>query len=300
MNWCCGDITGERDGVYRYYNVSIETTDPDISFYPLKHVGILKRKSYGGYVNLLNNTGSAFYSCGPDLFLRYFQTINNYDYAKNIYKASVISNPTNAYVELIDRVRTISFVQHPDRNEMIRIIKDLLFNGYGIVLMTNVGFPNTRASDGLSYPDKIWYHSFAIIGYDDRKVDYEECVFLLANTWGKWNDGGHPKWGPIPDGSFLVTQTHLAAMIDLFRSDKSGCRTRAPVPGLPESLFEGCLGSESACDPWGCSKYQRAAGMVFALSMTEGFPRQILDYTQFYNGREMKQEDLNELYFEGA
>lgn len=31
-----------------------------------------------------------------------------------------------------------------------------------------------------------------------------EPAFLVQNSWAKWNDGGHPAWGPIPDGSFLI------------------------------------------------------------------------------------------------
>ena len=33
---------------------------------------------------------------------------------------------------------------------------------------------------------------------------HEEPAFLIQNSWGKFNSGGHPEWGPIPDGSFLI------------------------------------------------------------------------------------------------
>ena len=35
----------------------------------------------------------------------------------------------------------------------------------------------------------------------------------MQNSWGKWNDGGHPEWGPIPDGSFLIHADIAAGML---------------------------------------------------------------------------------------
>lgn len=282
MNWCCGDVSGERSSWY--YKSSIdEKTD-----YPLKHLGILLRKSYGGYVNLLNNSGSNFYSCPPDIMLKYFQTLNQYDYKNHSVKT--ITDPN---IVPVDRVRTISMIQsNNDPNAMTQSIKDLLYNGYGVVLMTNVGFSNKRDSSGISYPDRIWYHSYAIIGYDDRKTDYSECVYLLANSWGKWNDGGHPDWGPIPEGSFLVTETHLKCMIKLFRSDQFLCRGRVSL--MPELSNISCLSEDDSCSPWSCATKQRSLGMLFALSMNDGFPIQKLDYSQFYKQREYGGRDLLE------
>jgi len=291
MNWCCGDITGARTRYY-YFTLTAEQIGNELRDFPLMHIGLLKRKSYGGYVNLINNSGSNFYSCPSDILLKYFQTINNYDYEKNAYKKSEVVDYLGNPIETIDRVRTISIIQ----NNKMQAIKDLIYNGYGVVIMTNVGFPNKRDSTGLSYPDRIWYHSYAIIGYDDRKTDYDECVYLLANSWGKWNDGGHPSWGPIPDGSFLVTETHLQCMLDLFRTDQKDCRKKVFLSGKIE---DACV-NDTSCSPWSCTTKQKAMGMVFALSMTEGFPRQILDYSQFYKVRETSNEPKLKLFFDGT
>jgi hypothetical protein len=38
--------------------------------------------------------------------------------------------------------------------------------------------------------------------------------FLIQNSWGKWNSGGHPDWGPIPDGSFLITADVAQGMLN--------------------------------------------------------------------------------------
>jgi hypothetical protein len=283
IRFCCGDITGERDGVWRFdtgvagfigLGYPIVTSDD----FPLKHGGILKRKSYDGYINLLNNSGPNLYSCPLDLLLRYIQKHNNYNYTDHTTYA------TNQTTTPIDRIRTISLIYSDSSTTMMGWIKDLIYNGYGVVIMTNVGFPNKRDSTGLSFPDRIFYHSYAIIGYDDRKVDYEECVFLLANSWGEWNKGGHPSWGPIPEGSFLVTQSHLECMLDLYRTDKIGCRKKTKPPDLPSGLdwmYDACT-EDSSCTPWECTDKQRSLGMAFALSLTDGFPRQVLDYSQFF------------------
>lgn len=294
MRWCCGDVTGERDGVWRYTNLaagSINFGYPIITGdeFPLKHGGILKRKSYDGYINLKNSTGSKLYSCPIDLLLSYIQKLNNYDYENNI-----TFNPPKETIDPIDRIRTISMIYSSSSSEMTGWIKDLIYNGYGVVLMTNVGFPNKRDSTGLSYPDRIWYHTYTIIGYDDRKVDYPECVFLLSNSWGKWNSGGHPSWGPIPDGSFLVTESHLQCMLDLYRTDQKGCRKKGFRPGeyigatspttstTETSLEDEACVQDSSCTPWDCATHQQAMGMAFALSFHDGFPRQILDYDYYY------------------
>lgn len=279
VNVCCHDTPGTRKGIWDF---SVRTSDTPGS-HPLKHVGILKRKSYGGYVNLLNNSGANFYSCPPDLFLQYFQTINQYNYKTHS------NNNLSLGTENIQRVKTISLVLPSSERSIPEQIRDLIYNGYGVVIMSNIGFSNKRDSSGLSYPDRIWYHTYAIIGYDDRKTDYNECVYLLANSWGRWNSGGHPSWGPIPDGSFLVTESHLSCMTQFFRSDQVGCRNRTRLFNGKQIVDPGCftgLGGDSSCSPWFCDKKQRSTGLVFALSMVDGFPRQQLDYVQFYQKRQ--------------
>ena len=41
----------------------------------------------------------------------------------------------------------------------------------------------------------------------------DEPAFLVQNSWGKFNSGGHPEWGPIPDGSFLIHADVAAGML---------------------------------------------------------------------------------------
>lgn len=286
-------------------NPKLDIRSYNVFTYKLKHVGLLPRNIYGGYVNLLDNSGSNFYGIMDDVFLDYFQTINGYNYENDqvtnnlrssAYRSIIMNEPkTN-----ILRARTISMLP-PDPDIAVKDIKDLLWNGYGIVLFSNVGFPNTRDSSGLSYPDRMWYTTYSIIGYDDSLREFDECVYVLHVPWGKWNDGGHPSWGPLPDGAFLVTEQHLKCMLKVYADrDYYGCRPQPCNPILsdcnsPEEIAKeaGCggHGPEDKCEPYFCASKQKAMGLAFAISLNEGFPAQTLDHLQWLPKR--KNYELN-------
>jgi hypothetical protein len=177
------------------------------------HAGYFVRKSYGGYGNFINK-GDYFGSPDDSLFLNFarLNTLTNYKnpYIDNdISKFPVYKKRQGDLQPVINTVKNITFVKNASE------AKDFLYNGYGIVLSTNVGFSDKRDSIGISYPDRIWYHTLSIIGYDDTKRLHPECLFLIANSWGNWNSGGQPDWGPIPEGSFLITETHLNCILTL-------------------------------------------------------------------------------------
>lgn len=288
VNFCCGDPPGDRE-YFRYKNslnfkynnffssANFLPKDPLDEDNSIKHIGYLIRKSYGGYANFLENS-DRLNTCPVDLFLKYMQSINGYNYNDNTEYGS----------PKIGRVKTISLIQNTET------IKDLLYNGYGVVLLSNVGFSNKRDSKGLSYPDRIWYHSYAIIGCDDTRKEFKEAVYLLANSWGDWNSGGHPSWGPLPIGSFLVTESHLKAMLNLERIDKAGCRSRTNIDGQEEP---GCVLNNS-CSPWECSKYQKAIGYAFGLSFYNGFSRQYLDFQHFVRNWDIPNNPTEFIYQE--
>jgi hypothetical protein len=88
--------------------------------------------------------------------------------------------------------------------------RDALANGYGLAVCSNYGFSSKRDSKGYAKTQGNWGHCMAWIACDDTQGDLS---FLVQNSWGKWNDGGHPNWGPIPDGSFLIHSDVAAGML---------------------------------------------------------------------------------------
>lgn len=279
-NLCCGDPSG--DGITFIYtppqgnNVFLKQRSdriPDginLENFNIFHLGYLSRKKYGGYVNLQDCTDNLF-SCPADLLIKYVQENNGYNYStnKNI-------RTTNK----IQRVKTITYVDN------IQDIKRLIYNGYGITLLSNIGFSKEKDSYGLSFPDKIWYHSYAVVGYDDTKKHFDECVYVLANSWGDWNSGGNPPWGKLPKGCFLVTETHLKGMINLERIDKIGCRDKREIflaaDGERFIDIPGCV-EDNDCVPWECDKKQRPMGMAFLICFSDSIKKRHFDYQKMIN-----------------
>jgi hypothetical protein len=72
---------------------------------------------------------------------------------------------------------------------------------------------NLEVSDQHSYiVEGVSSHNcMAWIACDDTG---SEPAFLVQNSWGPWNSGGHPEWGPIPDGSFLITADVAQGMLN--------------------------------------------------------------------------------------
>jgi hypothetical protein len=68
-----------------------------------------------------------------------------------------------------------------------------------------------------------------------------EPAFLVQNSWGKWNDGGHPSWGKIPDGSFLIQADVAAGMLSQNGAYAFSQFDGFPVQKLPSYGFEDYL-----------------------------------------------------------
>lgn len=147
-----------------------------------KYGGVLVRKDYKGVVDLSKYQGSLGANWGgrglPD---------------------KVIDLANDHQVKTVSLIRTIEEA------------RDALANGYGISVCSSYGFSNKRDSKGFAKPQGSWAHAMAWIACDDTG---NEPSFLVQNSWGKWNSGGHPSWGPIPDGSFLITADVAQGMLD--------------------------------------------------------------------------------------
>lgn len=143
--------------------------------------GILVRKDYKGVVDLTKYNGNLGAGWGgrglPD---------------------KVIDLANDHQIKTVSLVRTIEEA------------RDALANGYGLSVCSNYGFSSTRDKKGFARTSGNWAHAMAWIACDDTNDDLS---FLVQNSWGKWNDGGHPQWGPIPDGSFLIHSDVAAGML---------------------------------------------------------------------------------------
>lgn len=127
------------------------------------------------------------------------------------------------------QIKTVSLIK------TIEEARDALSNGYGLAVCSNYGFSNKRDKKGISNPSGNWAHCMAWIACDDTG---SEPLFLVQNSWGKWNDGGHPEWGPIPDGSFLIRAEVAAGMLASDGSYAFSNFDGFPVQKLPDYGFD--------------------------------------------------------------
>ncbi len=130
------------------------------------------------------------------------------------------------------QIKTVSLVR------TIEEARDALANGYGLSVCSNYGFSNKRDSKGFARVSGNWAHAMAWIACDDTG---DEPAFLVQNSWGKWNDGGHPEWGPIPDGSFLIKADVAAGMLAANGSYTFSNFDGFPVQKLPNYGFKDYL-----------------------------------------------------------
>jgi hypothetical protein len=130
------------------------------------------------------------------------------------------------------QIRTVSLIL------TVAEARDALANGYGIAVCSNYGFSNKRDSKGFAKQSGSWAHCMAWTACDDTNG---EPSFLVQNSWGKWNDGGHPEWGPIPDGSFLIHADVAEGMLKQNGSYAFSDFNGFPPQKLPDYGFEDYL-----------------------------------------------------------
>jgi hypothetical protein len=130
------------------------------------------------------------------------------------------------------QIKTVSLVK------TVEEARDALANGYGLAVCSSYGFSNKRDKNGFARVSGSWAHCMAWIACDDTG---SEPAFLVQNSWGKWNDGGHPEWGKIPDGSFLIHADAAAGMLKQNGSYAFSQFDGFPVQKLPSYGFEDYL-----------------------------------------------------------
>ena len=79
-----------------------------------------------------------------------------------------------------------------------------LRNGYVISSCGSQSWSPTRNDVGICEETRFgWAHALTIIGYDDTRTLDNDTLWIMANSWGPWNRGGHPPWGRLPVGCWL-------------------------------------------------------------------------------------------------
>lgn len=103
------------------------------------------------------------------------------------------------------QVKTISLIT------TIEEARDALANGYAISVCSGYGFSSKRDSKGIAKRGSGWSHAMAWVACDDTKKRHNETLFLIQNSWGKWNSG--PKEHGQPDGSFWIREKDARGML---------------------------------------------------------------------------------------
>ena len=104
------------------------------------------------------------------------------------------------------QVKTISLVKSVDE------ARDAIANGYALSVCSNYGFSSKRSEHGIARRSGSWNHSMCWCAIDDSREKYDETLFLIQNSWGKFNSG--PKMHEQPDGSFWVRERDAAGMLN--------------------------------------------------------------------------------------
>lgn len=123
------------------------------------------------------------------------------------------------------QVRTVSRVKTVDE------ARDAIANGYGISVCSGWGFSDVRDKDGFARPEGSWGHAMAWTACDDASP---RKGFLIQNSWGKWNSGGSPEWGPLPDGSFLIDYEVAQKMLNAGGAFAFSAVNGFPAVDLPD------------------------------------------------------------------
>ena len=116
-------------------------------------------------------------------------------------------------------------------------VKDLLYAGYALHSGQNFGVRETSDSRGIAVPSGRWSHDMGTIGYDHTREVYPVGVFLIANSWGRWNQKPkvwpEDRYGPWPEGSFWVEEDVYARYFVGSRSIFAYC----DISGVPQKTL---------------------------------------------------------------
>ena len=118
------------------------------------------------------------------------------------------------------QVQTISMIT------TVEEARDALANGYAISVCSGYGFSSRRDAQGIAKRSGGWSHAMAWVACDDTGERYKETLFLVQNSWGKWNSG--PRVHSQPEGSFWIREKEARGMLG-----QNGSWVFSDVNGFP-------------------------------------------------------------------
>lgn len=126
------------------------------------------------------------------------------------YNSSLGANhkiPTDVYKTEAQKhqVKTISNIR------TIEEARDAIANGYALSVCSGYGFSSRRDSNGIAKRSGGWSHAMAWVACDDTGKRLKETLFLVQNSWGKWNSG--PRVNDQPEGSFWIREKDARGML---------------------------------------------------------------------------------------
>lgn len=88
--------------------------------------------------------------------------------------------------------------------------RDLIANGYPIVIGSGIGFNQETDSDGFLHPGPTWWHALLLAGIDDKSTRPGGC---LLNWWPPtWIEGPKHKLG-TPSSAFWTDANTIDSML---------------------------------------------------------------------------------------
>jgi hypothetical protein len=128
---------------------------------------------------------------------------------------SVYNSSTGAAHKIPDSIYTTEAQKHQVKTisnvRSVEEARDALANGYALSVCSGYGFSSKRDEKGIASRKGGWSHAMAWTACDDTRERHDETLFLVQNSWGKWNGG--PKVHDQPDGSFWIRESDAAGML---------------------------------------------------------------------------------------
>lgn len=111
-------------------------------------------------------------------------------------------------------------------------LMDAMFNGYGAHSGQHASWSVDSDERGVHYRTRTgWNHDMCIAGYDDSKEFFPFRVWIIANSWGPWNQkpAGWPKdYGEWVPGMILTSADDFNVCVEA-----GDCWTYGSVDGYP-------------------------------------------------------------------